>query len=256
MGTSRIPYFSFYPADFMNGVRGMTPQEIGVYTMLLCRIYEENGPVEMNAMRLSTYCGMREKTFVGVLEKLIALGKFTVADGHLSNQRAEVEIHKRSDSLKIASRAGKVSAEKRQQKQCESSTDVQRTFNHTDTDTEEKEEANASSKKRGSRLPAGWRLPSAWGVWAMEQGLSEVCVRREAEKFSDYWVSVPGQKGVKLDWEATWRNWVRKAVSDRSRSTSRIGGNSGAPQIGDRREVNGVMKEYAGVGPGWIICYG
>lgn len=32
--------------------------------------------------------------------------------------------------------------------------------------------------------------------------------------------------------------------------------NSAHPQIGDRREVNGVMKEYAGVGPGWIICYG
>lgn len=32
--------------------------------------------------------------------------------------------------------------------------------------------------------------------------------------------------------------------------------NSAHPQIGDRREVNGVVKEYAGVGPGWIICYG
>ena len=29
------------------------------------------------------------------------------------------------------------------------------------------------------------------------------------EKFKDYWISQPGQKGVKLDWFATWRNWVR-----------------------------------------------
>lgn len=27
--------------------------------------------------------------------------------------------------------------------------------------------------------------------------------------FKDYWVSQPGQKGVKVDWLATWRNWVR-----------------------------------------------
>jgi len=30
-----------------------------------------------------------------------------------------------------------------------------------------------------------------------------------ADQFKDYWIAQPGQKGVKLDWEATWRNWVR-----------------------------------------------
>ena len=29
------------------------------------------------------------------------------------------------------------------------------------------------------------------------------------EGFKDYWVSVPSTKGVKLDWFATWRNWIR-----------------------------------------------
>jgi hypothetical protein len=29
------------------------------------------------------------------------------------------------------------------------------------------------------------------------------------ESFTDYWVSVAGSKGVKLDWDATWRTWVR-----------------------------------------------
>jgi hypothetical protein len=27
--------------------------------------------------------------------------------------------------------------------------------------------------------------------------------------FRDYWVAVPGARGRKLDWEATFRNWVR-----------------------------------------------
>jgi len=30
-------------------------------------------------------------------------------------------------------------------------------------------------------------------------------------EFQDYWLSVSGQKGVKKDWLATWRNWCRKA---------------------------------------------
>lgn len=154
MSAKHIPYFSFYPADFMNGVRGLTPQEVGVYTMLLCRIYEESGPVEMNIMRLSTYCGMREKTFAAVLDKLIALGKFQVADGHIINPRAAKEIQKRADGLKIASKAGKASAEKKQQKQRSDATPVERPFNHTDTDTDKSiPEANASGREASPAEP-------------------------------------------------------------------------------------------------------
>ena len=35
--------------------------------------------------------------------------------------------------------------------------------------------------------------------------------RRQTELFVDYFRAAPGQKGVKLDWIATWRNWMRKA---------------------------------------------
>lgn len=27
--------------------------------------------------------------------------------------------------------------------------------------------------------------------------------------FKDYWIGVAGQKGTKMDWVATWRNWIR-----------------------------------------------
>ena len=136
MSKPHIPYFDFYPADFMNGVRGLTPQEVGVYTMILCRIYEESGPVEYHAERLATYCGMRVSAFEKTMERLIVLGKFSLSEGMLSNRRAETEIESRSNKLKINSRAGKESAKKRQQKQSTIATDVQRPFNHTEADTE------------------------------------------------------------------------------------------------------------------------
>lgn len=143
---SRVPYFAFYPADFMNGVRGLTPQEVGVYTMLLCRIYEESGPVEYHVRRLATYCGMRETAFASVVEKLVDLDKLQLVEGKLFNRRAEGEIQKRSDGLKIASKAGKVSAEKRQQKQGKPATPVQQPFNHTDTDTDTDKERDTTAK--------------------------------------------------------------------------------------------------------------
>ena len=136
MTSHHASWFKFYPADFMNGVRGLSAQEVGLYTMLLARIYEENGSIEYHPLRLSTYCGMREATFVKTLEKLLALGKITLREGMLSNARAEAEISNRSHDLKNASKAGKASAEKRQQNQSQDATRVQQAFNHTDTDTD------------------------------------------------------------------------------------------------------------------------
>lgn len=160
-----IPYFSFYPADFMNGVRGLSAQEVGVYTMILCRIYEENGPIEANSLRLSTYCGMREKTFTAVLEKLVVLGKFHLEGGMLSNRRAMQEIQKRSDGLKNNSKAGKASAEKRQEKQRKNATGVEHAFNHTDTDTDtEKVDANASTCADGVKAPS---FDDFWSSWPL-----------------------------------------------------------------------------------------
>lgn len=69
------------------------------------------------------------------------------------------------------------------------------------------------STARGSRLPNEWKLPKAWGEEAMaiDPTWTPEHVRFEADKFRDYWVAVSGKQGLKLDWPATWRNWVRNA---------------------------------------------
>ncbi|WP_353631061.1 helix-turn-helix domain-containing protein [Achromobacter xylosoxidans] len=65
---------------------------------------------------------------------------------------------------------------------------------------------------RGARLPATWVLPRSWGLEAQRlcPGLTVERIREIADEFRDYWVALPGSKACKLDWEATWRNWVRK----------------------------------------------
>lgn len=66
---------------------------------------------------------------------------------------------------------------------------------------------------RGTRLNPDFVLPKDWGNWALESGLTREQVIFEAEKFRDYWVSISGQKGVKMDWLATWRNWIRNSIT-------------------------------------------
>ena len=62
--------------------------------------------------------------------------------------------------------------------------------------------------KLGSRLAQDWVLLKTWGEWAQKER-PDIDVRKVAEQFKDHWIAQPGQKGVKLDWQATWRNWVR-----------------------------------------------
>lgn len=82
---------------------------------------------------------------------------------------------------------------------------------------EEPREAQAPAPKvdpRGSRLPDDW-FPSVSDIeWA--DGFTPQTLRTEADKFRDYWRAVPGAKGRKLDWNATWRNWIRRAAETSS----------------------------------------
>lgn len=74
------------------------------------------------------------------------------------------------------------------------------------------EKSPKPASTRGSRLPSTWVLPRSWGLAAQRlcPGLTADRIREIAEEFRDYWVALPGAKACKLDWEATWRNWVRK----------------------------------------------
>ena len=64
--------------------------------------------------------------------------------------------------------------------------------------------------ERGTRLSETW-IPTGKDIaYAESLGMSEDQITLEAEKFRDYWTALPGQRALKLNWEATWRNWVRK----------------------------------------------
>ncbi len=66
-------------------------------------------------------------------------------------------------------------------------------------------------RKRGSRLPDDW-VPDRALVEQMRAECPYVDQQSEHRKFVDYWRGQPGQRGVKLDWPATYRNWIRRSA--------------------------------------------
>ncbi|ROS28887.1 hypothetical protein EDF22_0618 [Rathayibacter sp. PhB127] len=92
------------------------------------------------------------------------------------------------------------------------STSQAMTETETETETSPSKEGE-TPRKRGVRLSPDW-LPSEASRAKARTDAPDVDHRAEHAVFVDYWIAQPGQKGVKTDWEATWRNWMRRKQDD------------------------------------------
>lgn len=77
-------------------------------------------------------------------------------------------------------------------------------------------EKRREEKSKGTRLTAEFQMPQDWITWAIRErtDLSDSGILRESEKFKDYWTARAGSGGLKLDWLATWRNWIRESKTN------------------------------------------
>ena len=68
-----------------------------------------------------------------------------------------------------------------------------------------------SSGTTGTRLPENFQVPDDWIDWATDErpDIPPADMRTVAESFVDYWAAKAGAAARKVDWQATWRNWVR-----------------------------------------------
>lgn len=85
-----------------------------------------------------------------------------------------------------------------------------------------KDNYKRGTENRGAPLPQDWK-PSEGVVQQMRTECPGVDLTSEHMKFVDHWKSQPGAKGRKADWDATWRNWIRRSHEFVSRTESRTG---------------------------------
>lgn len=74
---------------------------------------------------------------------------------------------------------------------------------------EEKKGRSENARARATRLERTTVLSLSDRTAAIELGADPARVDGMWAEFIDYWIGVPGQRGTKLDWSATWRNRVR-----------------------------------------------
>ena len=90
-GVSR---FDCYPSDFLNGIIGLSGDEIAVYTVVMILQYDRGEPVPHigHERELVVRSGLSKKRCASALERLLQIGKLSLSEGCLSNSRAAKEL--------------------------------------------------------------------------------------------------------------------------------------------------------------------
>ncbi len=83
---------------------------------------------------------------------------------------------------------------------------------------EKKELKSKAVVATASRLPDDW-MPSLDDAQFCSKERPDLTIDGTASRFKDYWIAQPGAKGRKLDWHATWRNWVRNEKAPLARGS-------------------------------------
>ena len=209
-------YYQFHIGDYKSHTHHLSLMEDLAYRRLLDFYFLHEQPIKHRD--IARQIGMREHEE----DVMTVLNEFFIstADGFVS-PRADKEIKQ----YKEFSEAGKRGAAKRwstppngEAISPPNATPIATNNHKPITNNQLKEK-----QQRGSRLAQDWVLTNSMDQWA-KQERPDLDVRQVADQFKDYWVAQAGQKGVKLDWDATWRNWVRntKAVKPNPYDVGRL----------------------------------
>lgn len=212
-----IPYFPLYPTDFEADTAHLTLEEDGAYNRLLRLMWMTPGcSLPDDPAWVARRMRVDMVTYLRLVDPII--NEFCKRiGGRILSPRLQREWKKADVTSRLRSEAGKKggrpkAAENKEETQKPGFDFAKAGPKQPEPEPDiEKREAKASPKKRGSRLPDDWFLPKSWGEWATSEGYDHETIRAEAANFKDYWTARAGPTATKLDWEATWRVWMRKA---------------------------------------------
>jgi uncharacterized protein YdaU (DUF1376 family) len=219
--------FMFHLGDWYAHTAHLTPMEDLAYRRLIDVYYLHQKPPEGQPEQVARAIRLREHA----CEVAQVLSEFFVAETDLvdgtsvtrwRNKRCDAEIER----YQAMADGGKRGAAKRWSKGGDSppiappsppltppnANQEPLTTNHEPLTNKEKTKrvsapASEPNKTKGTRIPFT-ECPDDWREFCRAER-SDLDPIKVWDGFHDYWIAVPGAKGVKADWFATWRNWVR-----------------------------------------------
>lgn len=203
-------YYRRYMGDYAKKTASLSLAEHGAYNLLLDECYSTERPLPGDHESLFRLCRAMTRAEQDAVRR-VADRFFPVgADGFRRNPRADEEMAIAQPAMS-ASRTNGVKGGRPKKNPAGYSEEPN--GGHPPTPNPQPPAVNlqdpaAKRAGRGARLPADWK-PDAEQIEFCKSERPDLNPETTAARFRDYWIAKPGKDGVKLDWPATWRNWVR-----------------------------------------------
>lgn len=238
----KLPWIKWEPEKFLNGISRLSAVEIGVYVVLLNAIYDNEGPLPHDERRLARMCGgLRLDQFKKVLQALVDQGKIILAEGYLSNPKADRELDRRKTAVANlranSAKGGEVTKQKAKGNNAgegakatagravDSESDIDSSLRSEAPPAQPRPKGNGELKhnsSRGTRMPRDWKVDNEQMLWARHQGLTEKEASYLAKRFVAHYLSAPNSNpgSRAADWNARWQSWVLKQAMDLGRDVT------------------------------------
>ncbi len=204
------PILPFFTDAYLSDTRHLTTIQHGAYLLMLMTAWRApDCSLPDDDCYLARITGMDKRTWASNKATLLSFWRLNDKQkweqGRLKDERNFVEQKRNKNAAN-----GRSSALKRNNR---GSTTVQPEPNQISTPTPTPlNKKNPSDSKKGTRFDLVV-MPDDWKNYCLQE-IPNANAQRIFDEFRDYWIAKAGSDGVKLDWLATWRNWVRRRASD------------------------------------------
>lgn len=216
-------HYPHHIGDYAEATAHLSFIEDTAYSRLIRKYYATEKPLPADVKAVQRLVGARTKEERDAVQTILS-EFFTLQDDGWHQPRCDAELERYFEKSSKAS-ASANSRWKASGRNANASCDDMRTHENKNANASETHaERNANQEPRANNQeprkekerasPTGSRLaldalPQAWHEFAMQENPNADPSATFA-KFSDHWKAQAGAKGRKADWEATWRNWVRR----------------------------------------------
>ena len=196
-------YYSFHVSDYIHDTAHLSNEEDLAFRRLLDLYYTQEKPIPNKTQEVARRIRMA-KHIDAVQIVLEEFFMFDMEKDHWYHKRCDETIAAYQAKAERNRQIGKLGGRPKSNPQETQSVSKHNPNQEPITNNQEPK----VKTQRGSRLPTDWTLPDVWKEWA-EKERPDLTISKVADSFKDFWIAKPGAGGVKLDWGATWRNWVR-----------------------------------------------
>ena len=219
-----LDWYKREPIAYLGDVQGLPANEHAVFSVVLDLLYVHGGEINNDPKWISGW--ISDMGSASVRNALASLSNnknitLVVTEDKISQKRAKNQVktkQKQNENAVETGREGGIKSGEIRRRNKENK-DLAEGNPSTEIEPEKRREekrskrdTKVSPKKLATRLSEEWFLPQEWGEWAFKEfNLSDDAIRFEADKFKDYWLAKAGKDAAKLNWLATWRNWIRNS---------------------------------------------